>query len=365
MREEIRKTLTLLRGQPEPIPPRREQIQATRVQLMMRGIPHAAFYEVVDFAPELGQSQRDLLEAQLADAGILDALVVPRENLEEIRELLQEYPDRFLSPDPPVRDPIASLLPDGEPRFRETVLSCLRGISQSDLQAGTALLPDGRYRCGTIQGHSRQEGPAGFVGAAARRANRERQLRECEERLDRAEALVREKQSVLDGLERRLARLQEEREQLPPATELDQALEILAQAQESFSAAQAKKERCLDQERAAKQAVARVEQQIREGSRGLPYLRAEEAYEEALDAAESYQALLGALGVSYSDWIHTADAVEAAGDRIAELRTRQMCKTEALRKPKNSWSCPGRGCRPSRNSWTARRTGPGPSVALR
>mgnify|MGYP000682984461 FL=1 len=68
-REEIRKTLTLLRGQPEPIPPRREQIQATRVQLMMRGIPHAAFYEVVDFAPELGQSQRDLLEAQLADAG--------------------------------------------------------------------------------------------------------------------------------------------------------------------------------------------------------------------------------------------------------------------------------------------------------
>ena len=258
--------MTLLRGQPEPIPPRREQIQATRVQLMMRGIPHAAFYEVVDFAPELGQFQRDLLEAQLADAGILDALVVPRENLEEIRELLQEYPDRFLSPDPPVRDPIASLLPDGEPRFRETVLSCLRGISQSDLQAGTALLPDGRYRCGTIQG------------------------------------------------------LQEEREQLPPATELDQALEILAQAQESFSAAQAKKERCLDQERAAKQAVARVEQQIREGSRGLPYLRAEEAYEEALDAAESYQALLGALGVSYSDWIHTADAVEAAGDRIAELR---------------------------------------------
>ena len=319
-REEIRKTLTLLRGQPEPIPPRREQIQATRVQLMMRGIPHAAFYEVVDFAPELGQSQRDLLEAQLADAGILDALVVPRENLEEIRELLQEYPDRFLSPDPPVRDPIASLLPDGDLRFRETVLSCLRGISQSDLQAGTALLPDGRYRCGTIQGQSRPEGPAGFVGAAARRANRERQLRECEERLDRAEALVREKQSVLDGLERRLARLQEEREQLPPATELDQALEILAQAQESFSAAQAKKERCLDQERAAKQAVARVEQQIREGSRGLPYLRAEEAYEEALDAAESYQALLGALGVSYSDWIHTADAVEAAGDRIAELR---------------------------------------------
>ena len=154
--------MTRLRKLPEPVPPRRDQIQATRIQLVMRGIPHAAFYEVVDFAPELGQQERDLLEAQLADAGILDALVVPQEHLEEIRELLQEYPDRFLSPEPPVGDPVTSLFPDGDPRFRETVLACLRGISRSDLRAGTALLPDGRFRCGTVHGYSCAEGPAGF-----------------------------------------------------------------------------------------------------------------------------------------------------------------------------------------------------------
>ena len=319
-REEIRKTLTLLRGQPEPIPPRREQIQATRVQLMMRGIPHAAFYEVVDFAPELGQSQRDLLEAQLADAGILDALVVPQEHLEEIRELLQEYPDRFLSPEPPVGDPVTSLFPDGDLRFRETVLACLRGISRSDLRAGTALLPDGRFRCGTVHGHSCAEGPAGFVGAAARRANRERQIREWEERLERAEALEREKKAEVEALERRLARLKEEREQLPAVVDLDHALEMLAQAQEELSEAEARKERCLDQERSAKQVVALLEQQSRELSRGLPYMRTEEAYEEALNAAESYQALLGSLGISYSDLLHAVDAVEWTEDRIAELR---------------------------------------------
>ena len=115
-----------------------------------------------------------------------------------------------------------------------------------------------------------------------------------------------------------------------------------------------------DQERAAKQAVARVEQQIREGSRGLPYLRAEEAYEEALDAAESYQALLGALGGQLQRLDpYSRRSRSGRGTASPNSGTRQMCKTEALRKPKNSWSCPGRGCRPSRNSWTARRTGPG------
>ena len=102
--------------------------------------------------------------------------------------------------------------------------------------------------------------------------------------------------------------------------DLDHALEMLAQAQEELSEAEARKERCLDQERSAKQVVALLEQQSRELSRGLPYMRTEEAYEEALNAAESYQALLGSLGISYSDLLHAADAVEWTEDRIAELR---------------------------------------------
>ena len=66
--------------------------------------------------------------------------------------------------------------------------------------------------------------------------------------------------------------------------DLEHALEMLAQAQEELSEAEARKERCLDQERSAKQVVALLEQQSRELSRGLPYMRTEEAYEEPLNA---------------------------------------------------------------------------------
>lgn len=329
-RDDVKRELARLQGQSDPIPPRREQIQATRIQLMMRGIPHAAFYEVVDFAPELGQEARDLLEAQLADAGLLDALVVPKEHLDEIQELLSTYPDRFLSPEAPVSDPITSLIPDGDPRFRDAVTACLRGISQSDLEAGAALLPDGRFRCGVVQGCSCAENPAGFVGAAARRANRERQLRELENRLEQAEGLVQEKQNEVDTLNLRLAALQEERGRMPTALDLDHALEMLEQARKALAEAESEKKRCMEKEHAARQASARIEQQSRELSRGLPYMRTKEAYEEAFAAASAYQELLFTLTVSYNDLLHLVSAVETREDHAAELRDQESVQKKTV-----------------------------------
>lgn len=318
-RDDVHRELMRLKEQPEPVPPRKDQIQSTRIHLMMQGIPHAAFYEVVDFAPELNEKERELLEAQLSDAGILDALVVLPEHLPEIKELLEAYPDRFLSPEAPVSDPITSLVPDGDSRFHETVRACLQGISCSDWEAGTALLPDGRFRCGTIRGYSHAEGPAGFVGAAARRANRERQLRELESRLEQADQLVREKQAAVDALETQLAVLRDERSRFPVAEDLDYALEMLAQSKKALAEAEAEKERCLSKERLAKQGVTRIEQQSRELGRGLPYMRTAEAYEDARDCAEAYQALLNMLGVSHNKLLFSSKAIVSSEDRIAEL----------------------------------------------
>lgn len=329
-RDDVKRELTRLQGQSDPIPPRREQIQATRIQLMMRGIPHAAFYEVVDFAPELGEGARALLEAQLADAGLLDVLVVPKEHLDEIQELLSTYPDRFLIPETPADDPITSLIPDGDPRFRDAVTACLRGISQSDLEAGTALLPDGRFRCGAVQGCSCAEGPAGFVGAAARRANRERQLRELENRLEQAERLAQEKQAEVAALNLRLTALQEERGRMPTALDLDHALEMLEQARKALTEAESEKKRCMEKEHAARQASARIEQQSRELSRGLPYMRTKEAYEEALAAANTYQELLFTLTVSYNNLIHLVNAVETREDHAAELRDQESSQKKTV-----------------------------------
>lgn len=74
-----------------------------------------------------------MLEAQLTDAGLLDALVVPEKHLSEVKELLSEYPDRFLLPGPAAVQPIESLVPDPAGLLLEEAAICLRGISRSDL----------------------------------------------------------------------------------------------------------------------------------------------------------------------------------------------------------------------------------------
>lgn len=108
---ELEYHLRQIKSQPEPVPPRRESVQAARLQLMLRGVPCAPLYEIIDFSPETSQETRDLLEAQLLDSGLLDALVVSEEHLPAVEDLLEEYPDRFLVPGPAVSDSVTRLIP--------------------------------------------------------------------------------------------------------------------------------------------------------------------------------------------------------------------------------------------------------------
>lgn len=314
------RVLKQLRAQPEPIPPRREQVQAARLQLMLRGIPCAPFYELVDFSPDLPQTERDLLEAQLADAGLLDALVVPEEHLPSVQDLLEEYPDRFLIPGPAVDDPISSLILDAAGHLSKEATACLRGISRSDLASETALLPDGQFRCGMIRGRSHAEAPAGFVGATAREANRQRQIQELEEQLERLATKIQAVQTDVDDFEERLSQLFQERGQMPSAGDLDQALALLEQSRMELRQAEGTRDQKLTAEHAAKQVWASLEQESRSLSAGLPYERTIPGYEEAQEAASGYQNVLNSLGHNCQKLDYSVQAMESEQDTIDEQR---------------------------------------------
>ncbi len=312
--------LKQIRERPDPVPPRRDQISATRFQLVMRGIPCAPFYELVDFAPGLSQEEKDLLEAQLMDAGILDALIVPEEHLPEIREFLEEYPDRFLLPGPAVRSPLTGIVPDGTGRFAGEVEACLRSISQADPDDETAILPDGSFRCGVIRGRSVAESPAGYVGAAAREENRQRQIRKLESQLESLSEKISAAQSEADWFNQNLAALKEERGRMPNAEDLDQALSMLSEANREYQLASQERDRQLAAERAAKQDLDTWEEKCRTGSAGLPYQRDIPSYEEADGAAEQYRHILYDLDSSRQKLESCRRAREELDGIIADQR---------------------------------------------
>lgn len=313
---EKKKELDLVRSRKDPTPPRREQTDAMRIHLVMNGIPHAAFYEAVDFSPNLSQQDRDRLEAQLMDAGLLDTLIVPAEYHPQIQDLLEDYPESFLIPGEPTADPITFLVPDPDSPLSALAADCLNCISQSDMNAITAFLPDGRFRNGIVRGRSHGYTPAGFIGAAARRANRERQIAQLEQQLLELEEQVQQARQQKDILMLRIEKLQLEWTQLPNTTDLDCAIETLAQAQRFLDSAAAETRRRTEAEQQAKRALGVQDNQCRECCRSLPYERTEDAYEEAQTAAEEYGEQLNEIS---SNITHLQAAQQRYDDIDAQL----------------------------------------------
>lgn len=318
--KEQKRALKQIMDQPEPVPPRREQTQAARLQLMLRGIPCASLYELADFSPDLSQEERDLLEAQLTDSGLLDALVIPKEHLPEVKELMEEYPDRFLVPGPAVEQPILGLIPDTAGRFPKETAACLRAISRSDLNAETALLPDGQFRCGMVRGRSHADEPAGFVGSAAREANRQRQIHELEEQLELLAAKVQSAQARMEEYAGHLERLEQERSHMPTAEELDQALSLVDQTGRELRQAEEEQKQRLAAEQKAKKIWSALEEECRSLSAGLPYERTVSDYEEVQEAAAGYQEILNDLEHRRQNLEYTVRSMESEQDNIDEQR---------------------------------------------
>lgn len=294
------KELDDVRSRPDPVPPRRDQTNALRIQLTMSGIPHAAFYEAVDFSPDLPQHSCDRLEAQLMDAGLLDALIVPDEYHAQIQSLLEDYPDSFLVPGVSVAEPITSLVPDPDSPLSALAAVCLNSISQSDMNATTAIMPDGRFRNGIIQGRSHGYDPAGYIGAAVRRANRERQISQLEQELHQLEEQIQQVQQQKNTVILRLEKIQLEWTQLPNTTDLDCAIETLTDAQRLLDAAVAETRRCAESEQQAKRTLGIQNSHCLDCCRALPYERTEAAYEEAQAAAEEYGEHLNDIHNNYA-----------------------------------------------------------------
>lgn len=278
-----------LESQKELPPPRSEAVEATRAYLRERGVPHTSFYELVDFAPNLPPERRALLEAQLADTGVLDALVLPEEALEEMPELLAEHPDHFLCRKnlSPAAVPLP-LQPEQElPPWADMagILACL-----SEKPEGNAwFAADGRYRQGVLQGQSVAQQPAGYIGASARRANRERQLAALARQIEEKQQELEEIRARLQQIETAQRQLQHAYEARPTTADLAMALDLAAKQRGEVERRERALEDCAQQVQRQKKQLADLRAEILPLTQGLPYEQDAETYGQMVDLCEEYR----------------------------------------------------------------------------
>lgn len=321
-----------LENQKDLPPQRSEAVQATRAYLRERGIPHASFYELVDFAPDLPPQRRDLLEAQLADAGILDALVVPPETREEMPELLAEHPDHFLCLEDlsPAAAPLPLRPEQALPPWADMagILACL-----SEQPAGHAwFAADGRYRQGVLQGHSVALQPAGYIGASARRANRERQI----------EALARqmeEKQNELEKIRERLHQNETSRRQLqqayesrPATADLATALDLAARQREEVERSERTLDDCTQQVQRQQKQLADLRAEILPLTRGLSYEQDAATYGQMVDLCEEYREQYRTISEGKGNLERCQSRVQELEQQMNDLNEDLLACTDRVRR---------------------------------
>lgn len=232
--QQFRQDLETLQSTPEPVPVRSEQRLSARKALSDSGIPFRSFYECVDFKENIPEDARCIIEAELSDMGMLDALVIPEEYRHTAVEALKKLADSYLwqEDQPPVRT---------SSFFDIVTDSTFTGITERILAAfekNTVLSENGFYRNGMLCGHSVGEKSVSFIGAENRRKYRQRLIDDLSQRLGEAVALYDDAVNKRKKTENRMVILDKEFHSISDLSGLDTALIILNNAKIEYDSAE-------------------------------------------------------------------------------------------------------------------------------
>ncbi len=272
---EKQEKLNALKAQKDWEPERPESRILSRETLKKAGISWIPFYQAMEFAPGLSEQEKDLLEGQLKDAGLLDTLVADRRHWDRIRKEFPEYQDQMIrAPKSEEGEMFAKLVPAPglSPELKREAEYILRAMREETEDfpekdggfretVGFSLNQKGFFKNGILEGRSLGQEQASFIGHLTRKRRLERQILKLSEEL---ELLKGQKETVLEELKalaKRQETLDRELAQVPDGELLDGILDrekecrwYLEQEQRKLEEARrqealikAEKDKCLQQ----------------------------------------------------------------------------------------------------------------------
>lgn len=176
-----------------------------------------------------------------------------------------------------------------EPAFRIAVERILSGFGTSkDGNRPTVFLKNGFFRNGVLEGFSKPDGEASYIGTEARKRKREKLIAEKKRETEAADIEISELKKEKEGLLLRKRVLSEEYSVRPDLNELNGSIEKVRLAENEVMAGKKDLSRYEEEEKSLKGIRAACEQKVLECCRTLPYERTAQTYSELLDAVRSY-----------------------------------------------------------------------------
>ena len=288
--KEICGKLKKVQEQQELEPERDEAVEKSRASLAQAGITAVPFYRTVEFAKDLEETVCARLEAQLQMSGILDALVVTREDFAKIKAEHPEFLDAVLQTDGSGNSQFSKLtVSDDLPQeLRPQVLEILSNIYEEEGKTqGICFGADGSFRQGILAGKADKQA-AEYVGYLARKRRKEQKIRELQEQIESTGRIIEGLNSEIAQLQERMERLQAEYREIPDFSEIQTALSEKRELERILETLENEYLKQKDQEHRLSEQKNRQYQEVLKLCKMLPYGRTAEAYEEACNAVEEY-----------------------------------------------------------------------------
>ncbi|MFI3214478.1 MAG: TIGR02680 family protein [Eubacteriales bacterium] len=217
--EELTTWLTLTDPEPEV----RDAVAKNRKKLAQAGIPYQRFYQMIDFETGISNEQANMIEESLLEMGLLDALIIDSDYKEQVLTLDTGMCDRYIFTDHDyVSHNILDWITIGEDItdifLNQKVMGVLGSIG---FETGNTFIgKDGTYGMGILTGTVTGQYQAGFIGVKAREKKRLQKIATLEEALASQKNIVGAVVEEIAVLEKRIAVIKTEYENMPPDEDL-------------------------------------------------------------------------------------------------------------------------------------------------
>ncbi len=300
----------------EMVPIPREITLRTRERLLKEGISFQPFYETIDFAPDVTQKEKDLLECQLEDGGLLDALVVSKKDYPRAMDVLGEGSDKILFFKEGGSKPFDKLIVVSEDLEIQTRVEEILSNIGTEEESPIVLKPNGYFRHGALEGYSKGEKEACYIGESLRREKKKEEIEKKKEELERLQKELETVEEELETWEKRTEILQEEYQRLPSFDDLDQVIDLKKNLNWNFEKSY---KECKEKEKEKEDCEAKKKecsQQVILRCKGLPYERTIEIYEEILERIQDYKRALESWEITSMHFISEKNKEEMQNQLI-------------------------------------------------
>ena len=321
--------LNRLKELEEEPPKRKEEVIKCREELQKAEIKFISLYEAIDFSENLSKEERNTLESQLKDSGLLDSLIIAYEDRERAYEIIEKYSDKFIKTVENLDKKITFkglIIEEIDEKLRKPVEDFLKSINIREDDSsfeGIVLEKNGYFRNGVLEGYSSDREETSFIGVNNRKRKLEQTILEKEERCADFLYYIKELEKEIKEIDSKLSILKNEYENTPKFSNLNAGIKLREESEEILKRAKERFE--IEDEELSKIKLSMREwnQKVIERCRILPFSRIFEEYEEVKIAGEKYMLSIYDL----ESYIRNYNVSE---NRIAEIEESEI-KNEELR----------------------------------